>query len=512
MKRNLSYSSTDVLDAVEIGNTHEANRKCATGENASPRRPSAAGRLLFISSLMASAFGVFYFRNPTKDFHATLRLLQYNGPPSGYGPSRDGGDNDGMYGGQPSKGNTNCADLPVYGQSDRNPCHYNGTISTLPPSTGDLVPPAFVQNDTDIDDSESITTAKPFLPEPPDNIVNLTVFVAQDPETPSVAHRVAKILTNEMNRTIENMAFYTWRDFPQNTPQDEVPFDEELIDGSEPIIIETIETRQFKNDEGGNNPGELSGKADVGGDGTGDKNSRRRENRFSMIYVRTSSAVALKESGVRWWWELDLWYICKWEEDGDPVGAAVMDAIRVNMTNTIRERIEEIQSIVRNDTKREELLLGLDILDIPGDLGRESNDTPPPVELGVDVGEWSWTRYLGFVVFLSTCSGLIISSQFGSIRRRRKVRQQVWGNLASEEGVEELLKTGWILREDRMEVYDKTRVGYRDDDSMLIGGFEQREPGPGTVIMTPTLTTHEDTSTRGPSTTTQPVSTRHEDP
>jgi len=570
MKRNLIYPSTDVLDAVENGRALEANPKCVTGENAATTRRTtvaAVERLVFITCLVASAFVVFYFRNPTKDLHDTLRFLQYTGPPSGYAPPSAGG----IYGGQPSKGNTDCSDLPLYyGEPGRNPCHYDG--STLPPSNGDgndRFPPSFVpSNDTDADfvgpstEGSNVVGGNPFLPQPPTNIVNLTVYVAQDPQTPSVAHRVAMILSDEMNKTIENMVFYIRKGvLPGALPDDELF--EEVLDGEEGAIF--IETQQVNNGnpngEGGgpsestvDNPnwGEPQGPGEGGGGGTGPsklvvdnpnrgefqgagegggpselipggdgngaiENPRRdtpRENRFDMIYIRTSSTVALQEPGVRWWWQLDIFYLCLWK-NGDPVGAKVMNAIRVNMTDSIREKIDEIQSLVRNDTKREELLLGLDILEIPNDIPKDMNDTAVLGASSVtplDVGEWSWTRYLGFVVFLSTCSGLIFTSQVGAIRRRRKVRHQVWGNLASEEGVKELLNTGWILRDDRMEVYDKARVGYRDDDSMLIGGFEQREPGPGTEIITPTLTTHEETSTRGPSTAPRPVSTRHEDP
>ena len=532
MKRILSHPSTDVLDGMEIGKSHEANPKCATIDtDASTRRTTGGatlGRFVFISCLVATAFDVFHVRNPVEEVHDALRFLQNSGPSSGYDPSRGGGGGGGgIYGGQPSKGNTECAELPLYyGESGPNPCHYSK--ATFPPSSGtpsggegDRAPPEGFRpsNETDVETEGSSTIqVNPFPPELPENIVNLTVYVAQNPQTPSVAHRVAMIVSNEMNKTIENMMFYTKRNFPPGAVPDDALFDEVLEDGEEPIVFGTKQVNiAIPNQEEPHYPKE-GAPSEFVLVGNGQSESRPkdtpRNNRFDMIYIRTSSTVALQEPGVRWWWELDIFYICFWE-DGDPVGAKVMDAIRVNMTDTIREKLDEIQSLVRNDTKREDLLLGLDILDIPSDISKDINDTG--VEGGsrvapLDVGEWSWTRYFGFVVLLSTCSGLIVTSQVGAIRRRRKVRQQVWGNLASEEGVKELLNTGWILREDRMEVFDKTRVGYRDDDSMLIGGFEQREPGPGTEIVTPTLTTHEESSTRGPSTAPRPLSTRQEDP
>jgi hypothetical protein len=48
----------------------------------------------------------------------------------------------------------------------------------------------------------------------------------------------------------------------------------------------------------------------------------------------------------------------------------------------------------------------------------------------------------------------------------------VWGNLGTEQGVDALLSTGWKVRGSKMEVFNKETTGYRDDDSILIGGFE----------------------------------------
>jgi hypothetical protein len=58
-------------------------------------------------------------------------------------------------------------------------------------------------------------------------------------------------------------------------------------------------------------------------------------------------------------------------------------------------------------------------------------------------------------------------------RQRQRTTKQLWGNLGTEEGVDALLNTGWKVKGSKMEVYDKAGWGYRDDDSMLIGGVEQ---------------------------------------
>lgn len=107
------------------------------------------------------------------------------------------------------------------------------------------------------------------------------------------------------------------------------------------------------------------------------------------------------------------------------------------------------------------------------DTGRGVEPTTSFVE-PLDSQEWDASRYIGLGLFLFVSLTGLILTQAGAIRRRQRIHKQVWSNLASEEGVKQLLNTGWTLKGDRMEVYDKSKVGYSDDDSMLIGGFEQK--------------------------------------
>jgi hypothetical protein len=93
----------------------------------------------------------------------------------------------------------------------------------------------------------------------------------------------------------------------------------------------------------------------------------------------------------------------------------------------------------------------------------------------LDQKDWDWRRYLGLGLFIGTVSVTLLLTQVAAYRQRLLTRKELWGNLGTEKGVDELLKLGWKVRNDNMEVYDKAGVGYRDDDSMLIGGFEQKE-------------------------------------
>lgn len=73
---------------------------------------------------------------------------------------------------------------------------------------------------------------------------------------------------------------------------------------------------------------------------------------------------------------------------------------------------------------------------------------------------------------------MVLLSRLAAFRQQRRTRKELWGNLGTEEGVDALLQTTWKFRGDKMEVYKKSRWGYRDDESILLGGFQQTEfPG-----------------------------------
>jgi hypothetical protein len=79
-------------------------------------------------------------------------------------------------------------------------------------------------------------------------------------------------------------------------------------------------------------------------------------------------------------------------------------------------------------------------------------------------------------VFCLTLLGTTTLSLLAYNRRRQLTKQTLWGNIGTEEGLDALLSTGWKLPKNgstMMEVYNKEGIGYRDDDSMLLGGYEQ---------------------------------------
>jgi hypothetical protein len=82
---------------------------------------------------------------------------------------------------------------------------------------------------------------------------------------------------------------------------------------------------------------------------------------------------------------------------------------------------------------------------------------------------------MGLCMCCATIIGTLVLTSMARDRRRRLTRQEIWGNLGTEEGVDALLQTTWKYRGDIMEVYNRGQLGYRDDDSILMGGFQQTE-------------------------------------
>jgi len=90
---------------------------------------------------------------------------------------------------------------------------------------------------------------------------------------------------------------------------------------------------------------------------------------------------------------------------------------------------------------------------------------------------------------LGTVVGTVCLAELAALRNQLRFRDQVWGNLATEEGVDELLRVGWKVEGSHLEVYDKPRrIGY--DESMLMGGFEEQQQRVGVEI----TVTHEESS------------------
>lgn len=112
-----------------------------------------------------------------------------------------------------------------------------------------------------------------------------------------------------------------------------------------------------------------------------------------------------------------------------------------------------------------------------------------PVVEPLDASEWDALRYLGLALFCVTVLGTLLVRHLAIVRTNRRTTHEAWGNLASEEGVAELLRMGWKLEGTEMEIFDKAGWGYRDDDSLFMGGYEPKVSEEITVTASETLQT-----------------------
>jgi hypothetical protein len=302
---------------------------------------------------------------------------------------------------------------------------------------------------------------------------------------------------------------------------------------------------------------------------------------FNLFHVHTESNLVVRQSqdsGIDgecdcWWWEYRLQYATFFQHNSSRVTdpfllQTLSDRVRLALyaTTTLSSTLEEA---LQKETGNDFIIVVLDLEDIEesnqqqtrgkkifpvddatlppmNETDRTANGTitsGPTYAQPLNANEWDWRRYFGLALFVCTCmvSLVYIDLQYhyhhryrlqsGPWQSRRKQQSSkvvaCWMNLASEEGVNELLKTGWKVQQHGggggttttrskttrrfLEIYDKSKWGYEDDDSMLMGGYQQREGGSfgnyhvndvdDTTPESVTQTTYEPTTTQPPSPT-----------
>ena len=240
---------------------------------------------------------------------------------------------------------------------------------------------------------------------------------------------------------------------------------------------------------------------------------------FDMRHVKSPSRVIVQRKDVRWWWLVNVTYRCYWGDNNEPVGQAVMAAIEQNMTSSFDDVRETVQGILQKITRDEKLRVRTHEQGVPSaeddaeDMTSPNDSrsiTDPPSQApmaqtttdddeSLDPREWDWRKYAGLGLLVSTLCCATMLRCLGARQQRTRQQRAVWGNLASEEGINTLLGTAWALEGSKMQVYDKTQMGYRDDDSIFLGGFEQKEAVVGAEIITETQPTTETPDTTPPS-------------
>jgi hypothetical protein len=112
---------------------------------------------------------------------------------------------------------------------------------------------------------------------------------------------------------------------------------------------------------------------------------------------------------------------------------------------------------------------------------------------------WTMREYVGLGMFVTTIVVTSILAVVGVAARHRQRRKQLWGATLTENGINELLRVGWRYtvgdpangtstgqQEQQqqhhqqqqqqqlfLQVYDKGRMGYNDENSLLHGGVER---------------------------------------
>lgn len=105
-----------------------------------------------------------------------------------------------------------------------------------------------------------------------------------------------------------------------------------------------------------------------------------------------------------------------------------------------------------------------------------SPSTKTSIDQLIPRDHWYWQRFVGLGLFLLTTVTVFTLTLVASIRQRRRVAEENWVNLATQEGMNELLSTDWKVQSGSQPVlviFQKERLEYLDDDSILLGGYEQ---------------------------------------
>jgi hypothetical protein len=116
---------------------------------------------------------------------------------------------------------------------------------------------------------------------------------------------------------------------------------------------------------------------------------------------------------------------------------------------------------------------------------------PTPLQLG---DPWGTREWFGLVLFLVLVFSTSFLSYFSVWIKRRQSRQQLWGaQCLTESGVGDLLNVGWRYQEGGeqlfLQVFDKGKLGYNDDNSMLMGGAVDQTTTPTTLPSSTATTT-----------------------
>lgn len=117
---------------------------------------------------------------------------------------------------------------------------------------------------------------------------------------------------------------------------------------------------------------------------------------------------------------------------------------------------------------------------------------------------WERREYLGSLIFFAVISMATLLRCCVTRSDRSEMPQKilVGAHLLTEEGVNDILQVGWKYQKPKdgstsqlfLQVYDKSKLGYNDDSSMLMGGVEKAAIATNKALTNATAPTERDTN------------------
>jgi hypothetical protein len=196
-----------------------------------------------------------------------------------------------------------------------------------------------------------------------------------------------------------------------------------------------------------------------------------------------------------WWWMYTLAYFCYNSTTGEQVVEQEYLGQATSLTTEAVNSTHFFENLEKSALQPDLVGFATGELPPPGILPPADKDNG--VLQPVDPWRWDARRWFGLGAFTFVVVGFALLSHIAAVRQKKRQRKQVWGHVGTVEGVDALLRTGWNVRGNRLEIYDRTGIGYRDDDSLFRGGYEQKEVIIGTAI---SLTQPESGTARTPDT------------
>jgi len=221
------------------------------------------------------------------------------------------------------------------------------------------------------------------------------------------------------------------------------------------------------------------------------------DDQFTLIHSRSLSNITkVGESEDATWWMYEIAFFTI-ADDYTSVNNTINQMIKESIVS--KNYFDNFQTRLKRKYKR---LVGVSI---PGnerlnDINEEQTTSSSPTgavfETANNTGYinqmWGPSEWIGLGLFSVTVLFVCSLTLTGHRRRRKLEKQENWGvgKLATEKDINELLAYGWEYNGNEVRTFDKSKIIYRDDDSMLIGGaLPSHNAGTTCCVPTEALTT-----------------------